>query len=289
MDYETEPGSDQGYPATPDDLAEIGHPEAEEVAGPPPQQLKRPRAGQALQILLAYIGVQLLCGVGVGIMVGVVAGVKGVSRDQSEEFSKITAQLLQYSLVPIMIVSGLVLLLLTRRMAADAMSDGDACGVGWRPSSLGNICGGAFLGSLISGGFLLAVIVLFSGEQPSSAGPLAEMASKPGVTRALFAILAVILAPFIEEFLFRGVLLAGFTRSFGLPIAVALCTFLFVVLHIGELQRFPPATFALTGLALLAMWLRLKTRSLWPAIAAHLGYNGLLVAAVYLAALLAQG
>ena len=288
MDYETEHGSDQGYPPNPDDLAEIGHPEAEEVAGPPPQQLKRPRAGQALLILLAYIGVQLLCGVVVGIMVGIVAAVRGVSQDQLA-VNKITAQLLQYSLVPIMIVSGLVMLLLARRMAADAMSDGDACGVGWRPSSLWNICGGAFLGSLISGGFLLAVIVLFSGEQPSSTGPLAEMASKPGVTRALFAILAVILAPFIEEFLFRGVLLAGFTRSFGLPIAVALCTFLFVVLHFGELQRFPPATFALTGLALLAMWLRIKTRSLWPAIAAHLGYNGLIVAAVYLAPLLAKG
>ena len=61
MDFETEPGSDQGYPTTPDDLAETGQPEAEEVADPPPQQLKRPKAGQALLILLAYIGVQLQC------------------------------------------------------------------------------------------------------------------------------------------------------------------------------------------------------------------------------------
>ena len=126
------------------------------------------------------------------------------------------------------------------------------------------------------------------GGQRGSEGPLAEMASQGGVMRLLFAMLAVICAPLVEEFLFRGVMLAGFTRSWGLPVAVVLCSTIFVALHITELLRFWPATFGLAGIAALTMLLRIGTRSLGPAVAAHMGYNGLLVMYVYLGPLLVK-
>lgn len=274
---------DLGIPHTVDDdpappLTGPGEPAEEEVP------FRVPAARHAFLVLFAFIGVQLLCGFVAGITAGVVAAASGVTTEQPE-FQEITAQVIRYSLLPIMAVAGIAMFLVARRVAADAIRDGGPMGVGWRPASLVSIAAGIFLGAMVSGVFLLGVALLYRGEGPETAGPLVEMASQGALGRALLAILAVGLAPLIEEFLFRGVLLAGFTRSFGVTPAVMLCTFLFVILHITELLRFWPAAIPLTGLALVAMWLRLQARSVWPAIAAHLGYNGLIVGCVYLASM----
>jgi len=252
----------------------------------PPARL--PTAKHAGKALVAYLVTQLACGFMVGTIASLIAVASGVTSTETEEFKQITTQVLQYSLVPIMIISGLVVLMVTRSMAADAMTDGSPLGIGWCRCSPFSLLVGALLGAMVSGSFLLLLSIMFSGGQPGSEGPLAEMASQGGITRLLSAILAVICAPLVEEFLFRGVMLAGFTRSWGLPVAVVLCSTIFVALHITELLRFWPATFGLAGIAALTMWLRIRTRSLGPAVAAHLGYNGLLVLYVYLASLLAH-
>lgn len=84
-------------------------------------------------------------------------------------------------------------------------------------------------------------------------------------------------SPLVEEFLFRDVMLAGFTRTFGFPIAAFFCTSLFVLVHIDAIMRYTPGVIPLTGLALGAIWVRVKFKSVWPAIAAHFGYNGMAV------------
>jgi len=254
----------------------------------PVLQRRLPGAKDACLILFAYLATQLACGFLVGIVASLVAVATGVTPGETEEFKQITSQVLQYSLVPIMIISGFVVLSMARSMAADAMTDGSPLGIGWCRCSSFSLLIGALLGAMVSGSFLLLLSILFSGGQPVSEGPLAEMASQGGITRLLFAILAVICAPLVEEFLFRGVMLAGLTRSWGLPVAVALCSTIFVALHIRELLRFWPATFGLAGIAALTMWLRIGTRSLGPAVAAHMGYNGLLVMYVYLGPLLVK-
>ncbi len=286
MELGTGYGTDEaGHDSDPDLVeANLGEAGQELLPSLPPARL--PTAKHAGKALVAYLAAQLACGFMVGTIASLIAVASGVTSTETEEFKQITTQVLQFSLIPIMIISGLVVLMMTRSMAADAMTDGSPLGIGWCRCSPFSLLTGALLGAMVSGGFLLLLSILFSGGQPGSEGPLAEMASQGGITRLLFAILAVICAPLVEEFLFRGVMLAGFTRSWGLPVAVVLCSTIFVALHINELRRFWPATFGLVGIAALTMWLRIRTRSLGPAVAAHLGYNGLLVMYVYLAPLL---
>jgi sodium transport system permease protein len=87
---------------------------------------------------------------------------------------------------------------------------------------------------------------------------------------ALFAALAV--SPGIcEELLFRGALLSGLRRDLSPTRAVLLQALLFAGAHMSIHRMLPTA---LIGVVLGALTLR--TRSLWPAVLLHIGYNGLL-------------
>jgi membrane protease YdiL (CAAX protease family) len=89
---------------------------------------------------------------------------------------------------------------------------------------------------------------------------------------------ALLLAPPIEELLFRGVAYGGYRRSFGPTLAAALSTSIFWVLHLTEMINNLPAALGVAAMALVALWFRLRGAAVGPAVAAHLGYNAALVA-----------
>lgn len=79
----------------------------------------------------------------------------------------------------------------------------------------------------------------------------------------------VLLGPFAEELFFRG--LGVRVLSFlGGSTAIGASALLFGLVH-GLLVALPPLVFFGLGLA----WVRLRSGSIWPAIAAHAAYNGL--------------
>jgi membrane protease YdiL (CAAX protease family) len=85
---------------------------------------------------------------------------------------------------------------------------------------------------------------------------------------------AVVLAPILEEALFRGVILQGLARRRG-PRAAALWTAAFFALfHFYNPWQILPTFF----LGLLLAWLVMTTGSLWPAIVLHAAFNGLSLA-----------
>ena len=59
-------------------------------------------------------------------------------------------------------------------------------------------------------------------------------------------------------------------------------TALFVTLHLPETLHYWPATAFVLAMAVGALAARLSTGSLWPAVALHTCYNGMMVACVYL-------
>lgn len=81
---------------------------------------------------------------------------------------------------------------------------------------------------------------------------------------ALSFISLVIIAPIAEEIIFRGVLFAGFAKSWGVWPAAIASSLLFGLVH---MQLNVIIVTALLGLLL--CWLYYKTRSLWPAILMH--------------------
>ncbi len=82
-------------------------------------------------------------------------------------------------------------------------------------------------------------------------------------------LVAVVVAPVVEELLFRGVLLHRWAHRWGTARAVVASSALFAVLHAEWLGHF------LFGVAMCALYLR--TRSLWMPIVAHAISNGVAV------------
>jgi membrane protease YdiL (CAAX protease family) len=87
---------------------------------------------------------------------------------------------------------------------------------------------------------------------------------------------AVVLAPVVEEVLFRGYSYLGARARVGARSAMAGVTLLFVVLHLGETGDWWPA---ITGIALVSFLLvsiMERTENLTHCIACHAGYNAAL-------------
>jgi membrane protease YdiL (CAAX protease family) len=89
-----------------------------------------------------------------------------------------------------------------------------------------------------------------------------------GVLGSLF--LMVIVAPFTEEFLFRGLILRGLLQHHSAKWAIVISALLFGLFHLNPWQGIPT-----TIAGLLLGWLTLETGTLWPAILIHAANNGL--------------
>ena len=83
---------------------------------------------------------------------------------------------------------------------------------------------------------------------------------------------ACVLAPMLEEMLFRGIILRSFLRQYSTRRAIVFSALLFGLAHLNIYQF---ASASLIGL--LFGWLYARTRSLLPCILLHATYNGTLV------------
>lgn len=84
----------------------------------------------------------------------------------------------------------------------------------------------------------------------------------PEIVLAFVAL--IIIAPIVEESIFRGLMLPAFAKKFGIVVAAIVTSILFGAVH-GQLNV-GIVTFIL---GLLLAWVYYKTRSLWPAIILH--------------------
>jgi len=87
------------------------------------------------------------------------------------------------------------------------------------------------------------------------------------------ALNVVLLAPMVEEWVFRGWLFSGFERSLGSAWAIGLTTVLFCLSHAD-----PVHILATLPLGLALGWVRVVTGSVWPCVAGHMANNLLAVA-----------
>ena len=83
-------------------------------------------------------------------------------------------------------------------------------------------------------------------------------------------VILAIIAPFTEEFLFRGLILTGFLNNYSAKKAILISALLFAIFHLNMFQFL--GAFAL---GLFFAWLVVKTKSLWPGIFGHALNNGL--------------
>lgn len=120
-------------------------------------------------------------------------------------------------------------------------------------------------------GGLLTQLLAHGRQVDQDVTQLAASASLPA--RVLLAVLVVCVAPFVEELVFRGVLLSGFARRMSIRWAVVASAVVFGCAHLADFgfSWIPVPQLVLLGMVL--GWLRVQCRSLWPSITLHATNN----------------
>jgi membrane protease YdiL (CAAX protease family) len=87
-----------------------------------------------------------------------------------------------------------------------------------------------------------------------------------------FIVFAIVLAPLVEELMFRGLILRGFLRRYSTKKAIIVSALFFALYH-GNAFQFIPAFFA----GVLFAWWFLRTRSLVPCFFGHIFNNAFIL------------
>ena len=177
------------------------------------------------------------------------------------------------------LVSGGVVFTMVHRSFPGMLREGALSPVGWNPTSLKPTLIAALGGTLLAVIYLYVAIKILPIASTQKVGAMATAAAAShGWPKMIWVVLLLVGAP-IEEFLFRGGMLAGFTRSLGAGRSAAIVTALFVLMHMSETHLYYPAIISIAVVALCTLVARYWSDSLIPPICFHASYN--LVIAIY--------
>jgi len=239
-------------------------------------------AGKAILITIAFYLAQAV----VGFVVGIIAVVYYIATG-SRLTPVMIPQIQKAAMLPAamlgLVAGGLAVLLLTRRVLRRSGLQGGLASLGWRSARSREVAVGLCAGVALVAFYLFVLVRVFPPASGQKWGPMATATAIGGWQRALWAITAL-LAPPIEEFVFRGVLWSGLRRSFGAAVAGLLVTALFVGSHSTEALNYWPAWLPIASLGVGTVSLRAQTGSLVPPLGVHAAYNVCLVLTVYLGA-----
>jgi len=239
-------------------------------------------ARRAFLILGVFLLIQFLTAIAVVIVVLIVFLARGSLATQTP------TQLQTVALVPAALVGTTLACYaafrMTRETLPGSIESGALSSIGWSWGSGQALLISGLIGAFISW-FVLYILIPHAPPGPiRSFNPLVEAAATPGLPRLGWALLIVAVAPPSEEFLFRGVLLEGLRRSWGLRTSGFLVTGMFIAGHLLQTHYWT----ALLGISLLAiatLCIRLVTRALGPSLVAHAAYNFVILVTVYARAL----
>ena len=246
-----------------------------EPAGPTPDEAPAESKARhfgtraALLIFVAFILAQMC----VGFVVGLGVGLSGRSVEAALK-----------TWMPLGAVFGLVagavvIVLLTRHYLGGSIRERGRHKLGIVGASRGQTVFGCLAGALLALIYVAVArwVVTVPPDMPQ--GPLTQMATSSHFGFVAWVIIAIALAPPIEEFLFRGVMVHGFAQRWSPLTAATIVTLIFAVVHLPETLHYWPAMLSITILGVLTVALRLRSGSLIPALAVHVAYNVTLVMA----------
>jgi membrane protease YdiL (CAAX protease family) len=124
-------------------------------------------------------------------------------------------------------------------------------------------------------GLSLFVALLTTNMKAPEHTPIEEL-FKYRQTALLFVAMAVLVAPLVEETLFRGYLYPMFARSFGVLPSILLTGVLFGFMHGAQLGWTWSLVALLTLVGIIFTLVRARTGTVFASFLMHLGYNGLI-------------
>ncbi len=128
----------------------------------------------------------------------------------------------------------------------------------------------------LAGGALLAMAVTFAGGFFNSKETLPiEELLKARVSIVLFGMMGVLIAPLVEETIFRGFLYPVIARRWGVATGVAITGTLFGLMHAAQLWGGWGQIALLIFVGIVLTWVRARTGTVAASYFVHLGYNGL--------------
>jgi membrane protease YdiL (CAAX protease family) len=151
--------------------------------------------------------------------------------------------------------------------------------IGWREMrpGAGKIRHSAL--QFLAGGGVLAVVVSFAGGFLNSKETLPiEELLQARVSILLFGILGVLVAPLVEETIFRGFLYPVIARRLGITAGIAITGTLFGLMHAAQLWGGWGQIALLILVGVVLTWARARTGTVAASYFVHLGYNGLQLA-----------
>lgn len=242
-------------------------------------------AKRAFIIFVAYLLAQLAVGLLVGLGMGIYYGAGSAARGLRPDPQAIGVLIQTNAIIPIAILSALLGVYVAYRFVRPcfpgSINAGAFAPLGWTRCSGSRLWIAAGIGLTISLLYILVLVPLFPPDANRTIGPLATAAVSTGWTKHAWALMAVLIAPISEEFVFRGALYSGFARSWGRIASAIIVSILFVALHLTEINDYWPALVGISTLAVATVVTRQTSGSLIPSIALHAAYNLGLVLFVY--------
>jgi len=240
----------------------------EEVLKPPPEQWR-------LRDLLIFIVVGFLALLAANLTVFVGYAVLAPALHWTTPILKLQTNavfLLVLQLVWYLLLLAYIYFFITLYYKASFLS-----ALKWRRLSGHNV-----LRYLLGGAALSLVVMIVPPLLPEKHSfPLEKMFNSPASAYAIAAF-AVLIAPFMEELLFRGLLFAFFEKHGGLTFAVVSTALLFAGLHIPEYWGAWNHVIMILIVGLTFSIVRGMTGSLTPSFLLHLAYNGTLMLLLFL-------
>ncbi len=152
---------------------------------------------------------------------------------------------------------------------------------GWPPGKLSPAVG--TLVSLLGGvGLALVVIPVNATFKAKTKLPIEELFQDRSSALLLMG-LAILVAPLVEETLFRGYVYPVIARSWGVPAGVVVTGVVFGLMHAQQLRGGTAQIVMLMWVGIVLTWVRAKTGTVLASYLVHLGYNGFLFLGLYAA------
>ena len=248
-----------------------------------PATSKRPGIWSGLGIVVLYFllqfGLSMLIGVIIGLVLTLKAGIEaGMHHRRLDAKTIMLAMRTDPDIRSVLTVltiaaAAVVMALIVRQFWRAQWARSELPGFGFvQPAHKSAYVGAVLLGfgMLLLGG---AITHLLAGQHPVHQD-VTVMAGRVSLgMRLLLALLVVCVAPFVEELVFRGVLLSGLASRMPVAWAIVASAIVFGCVHLPDFKFawYPVPALVLLGLAL--AWLRVRSGSLWPSITLHATNN----------------
>jgi uncharacterized protein len=156
--------------------------------------------------------------------------------------------------------------------------------MGWRGLHFPGQTASAAVFRCLAGGGMLALLVSFAGRFFNEKGELPiEELFRSRSTVILLMSFGVLVAPLVEETMFRGFLYPILARRLGMAAGVVVTGVLFGAMHAQQLWGGWGQIVLLIGVGIFLTWVRARTGTVAASYFVHLGYNTLLFLGFFLA------